>query len=190
MTTIIPIDQLANYLLSAIKAFYSQYSSTLSITVNDCLRIVYHAIDDEISSRLHWCRTTTNLEDLLQDLFHWFNPTCDDQVSDLFYRKIIDELQIHVSELVDKIIPTHSWSLYECHLKSADVIIIEGVDYRVHDWTNRVNKGEIKLDKDVTRRPIYKRKRGKLVTNKGRWQQCVKTIDKPMLDDFYNEDEL
>ena len=123
-----------------------QTQVNFKIEVKQAAEVIFALFDDELASRMIWTqrKPVSGFTEALSKHFPWFSPTCDDRYSDYFNQYIVDPIYLLIGAIMDEIIPIKTWKIYEIYLKGFDVIIIEGKDYRIHDWEQRVRSGEIK----------------------------------------------
>ena len=100
------------------RRFNPKNASQLSLTL----------LDDILSGKMEWARRSRNYEALLESTFNWY----DNDGSNL-------------GNVLDLIIPRKTWQVWSLLPTATNEVVLElelnGVDYRIHDWTMKTRSG-------------------------------------------------
>lgn len=155
MNSVLNIGDTIIYFTQLCNAFFSHTNAVIQITEKQSMQILHAIIDDEVNSRLKWCLPSKHLDDVLNEIFPWFDVSLNDPYSDKFNFEIIDAAMVYITGVIDKIIPTRTWHMYQCYKYGVDVYIVKGKDFRIHDWEQRIKSGEIQMDVKVNQKQLW-----------------------------------
>lgn len=114
--------------------FNPKNASQLSLTL----------LDDILSGKMEWARRSRNYEALLESTFNWYDNDGSNKVS-IAYLDIMDEHEHNLGNVLDLIIPRKTWQVWSLLPTATNEVVLElelnGVDYRIHDWTMKTRSG-------------------------------------------------
>lgn len=114
--------------------FNPKNASQLSLTL----------LDDILSGKMEWARRSRNYEALLESTFNWYDNDGSNKVS-VAYLDIMDEHEHNLGNVLDLIIPRKTWQVWSLLPTATNEVVLElelnGVDYRIHDWTMKTRSG-------------------------------------------------
>lgn len=158
MLMIFPASELTGALHAHIQAYRLEYKNNLihrDLTEEECRDLVFAAANDFLNTRLLWLKTPPHNELLNKALtvhFQEWEYEKDCKQSEHFYRLVLDDTIVKIEQLMDLAIPEHSWKIWYVKQVGPDIIFEEGTDYRVMDWTRRMESGE--WEQDTTKLPV------------------------------------
>jgi hypothetical protein len=138
-------------------------------TIKDCRRVIEAILLDELISQLHWLpravgETQTNLQRAMLQLFPDWDGLDAEQVRHLpkehievwqeqalkcsihLYRKVLEPMTLRISRWVANAIPERTWDMWIIRPLGQDLVLEKGEDFRVWDWTRRMENKEWSLD--------------------------------------------
>lgn len=127
------------------------------IPIDTCFKIVYAAIEDALFGRLMWSSYASHphaLDKALSEAFPGFDEATHPKSANDIVVKLIDNLMILVDHWMSTLVPSRSWRIW--HLKrfdEYDIVIEQGVDYRIADWTKTQQE-------KASRQPIEMNRKG------------------------------
>ena len=62
--------------------------------------------------------------------------------SNHFFKVVIDDVLIACEKIISMYIPESTWTIWNIYTFGNDLVLEEGNDYRVVDWTRRMGSGE------------------------------------------------
>lgn len=109
--------------------------------------IVCAMIDDELAGRMKWADPSEEADKVLVELFPWYDPTLaavhnGEALSANFHDNVIDHAFLAVSHMLEDIVESSTWHVWFMGRIGRDVVIEKGEDFRVLDWTRRMESGE------------------------------------------------
>lgn len=148
---IIPVDRLSTALEAYLETYLQQFGKTVKDlpyqpTEDDLLIVVQTLIDDEINHRLKWAKSTRNLDMILERFFPSLVQNDEEVIEMDFEGDVIELVRDDILQLINTLIPENSWKIWHSRLLARDLILEEGEDYRIADWTARFARGEITLN--------------------------------------------
>ena len=107
-------------------------------------RLVRAAAEDALNDRMIWLRVGTHhaLDTLLLETFQGWDESAHQKQSAHFYSEVIDEMLIRIERWMQFAIPERSWNIWSLRTIGQDLLMEKGEDYRVVDWTRRMESGE------------------------------------------------
>lgn len=146
MNSVIHIGDTATSFYRFTKEYQERMKVGNEITFTDCCMIIHSLIEAGIKDKLIWCKPAYEHEryGVLQAKLPWFSLTSEDSISDIYNAYILDTVELEVNALLDAVVPKRTWNMISSRLVRADVFIMEDIDFRIYDWTRRVQSGEIK----------------------------------------------
>jgi len=112
-----------------------------------CRHLVFCAATDALNTRLNWVPSgdaSDKLGDALVQYFPaWEDPERMRQSSHVFIN-VIDPMYLRVQAWVDFAIKEKTWNTWYLRWFGDDILMQQGEDYRVLDWTRRMDSGEWK----------------------------------------------
>lgn len=128
------------------------------LTIDQYVDIIQGIVDDHINSLTCWCSDSDSSLKLLGEIFDWFEPEAIKLqseeseispqryklmvVSNMYYIQVIDLIIVRFSEIVDEFIPSDNWNVWHMRRLGDDLLVEKGEDYRIIDWTRRMESGE------------------------------------------------
>lgn len=109
-------------------------------------------LTDVLESKMLWLRRTNHNNHCVDALarnipgFSFSESSAHLAQSNHFFTKVIDEVMLGCEKLVSMQIPDPTWTIWSIYVFGKDFILEQGSDYRIVDWTRRMNNGEWSKD--------------------------------------------
>lgn len=161
MSCIIGADELAKTFTDRANDFIVaaavNRSDIKTIDERAMFELIYAFVDDMLSARMRWSKSSYNYDNQLEKIFPWFAPlknvrygntmhVVECEISSAFYEKILSVLEDEIIELVDDRIEDRTWNVWSISKLGRDIVLVEGPDYRILDWERRMQTGEWKKE--------------------------------------------
>lgn len=118
----------------------------------DCIVMLERILSNELDARSLWA-TPRSHDDLFHDLLPW---TCDldhGPAYEQFYSDVIIKVVREVNRWIEAFMPSEhgyngksgirrSWVIWYVRAVGRDILVEEGPDFRIKDWTDRMTNGE------------------------------------------------
>ena len=109
-----------------------------------CLDVIRAIVNEYIDQRMLWISTKTPyIDDQLDISFPQLEPS--DKFAE-FYDGLTDEYKDSIKACLDKFLSKETWRVFYIQEMGGDTAVERGEDYRVMDWTRRLESGQFQLD--------------------------------------------
>jgi|DEB19_MinimDraft_2_1074335.scaffolds.fasta_scaffold10391_3 hypothetical protein len=142
MSVIISLAELANKFMLASNAFIKRVCDGPLLSREQCLNIVYLMLDDTVNSQMYWAKNLRRFELELERCIPWLRLRSNHAVSDDYLCEALDEIEVGINVLVERVIPTRTWMCWITKRVGSDALLVCGKDYRIMDWERRTRSGE------------------------------------------------
>ena len=109
--------------------------------------LVRASVESAIHERLLWVKMPSEAVDQCLS-FHFSNWDIDlrDVAGRDFYNQVVDPLLVRMEGWVQTVIPTPTWTMWSLRTLGKDFYLEDGEDFRIVDWTRRMEEGEWSQD--------------------------------------------
>lgn len=144
---ILPIVEMAKKFCHEYAEFQKTAKSTQfkrEIGLDEAIRLVTVLIDDSLNKRMRWTKYKhlEQFEKYVEELFPEWDHLLNDTECEYVYRSMIDPMEIYLLNVLDNVVGSDTWKIWYLQKLGKDLALIEGPDYRIVDWTNRMESGE------------------------------------------------
>ena len=115
------------------------------LTQEQSARYARYFLQDLINERMFWVDkpSHTHREYLVEVLSWWGDDLTHSTLDILYHEKVLDEIHVLLYAGLDEIIPEKTWHMWHYESIGDDTLVLEqGEDYRIVDWTRRIESGE------------------------------------------------
>lgn len=146
---VLPLAEWAAQLKADIEAFLTENHNnrnTAPVTQEQSLVFVRAILEDVLNRRLLWLppaeRRRSRLDEALMQFYdHWTADMSDPQCEHLFV-SAFDPIELRISNRLDMFIPEATWNVWYTKAFGQDLLLEQGTDYRIADWTRRMETKE------------------------------------------------
>lgn len=118
----------------------------------DCMHMLERIVSNELDRRSLWA-SPRDSESLFQELLPWTRDLEPGQEYEEFYTDVIIHASREANHWIEVFMPTihgyngktgtrNSWVIWYVKAVGRDIIVEEGPDFRIADWTERMKSGE------------------------------------------------
>lgn len=146
---ILPVYDMAMQLIQDYNAYREKYPESPfrgDIQIEHAVMLVTAMLDDALNRNLLWVKRgralSHDLDTALEKLFGHWDSNLNDPHSEALYLSVFDHIDIRLSNLLHPYIPEPTWNVWYTKPLGNDVLLEQGTDYRIADWTRRMESKE------------------------------------------------
>lgn len=120
-------------------------ASARELTEEECFTIIYAMVDDAMNNYLLWVPQhsgSPQTDAAMKRLFPLWNDGDHASYTSHLLSNLLDEHTLRVEEWVSFAMKSPTWNVWSLHRLDRDVVFEKGEDYRILDWTRRMESGE------------------------------------------------
>lgn len=162
-TYIYPLEESQNQIAGFLHHFLTTYDlmkllPPMAINVDEETRCriiarkyIELVLNDELSTRMHWASKTNESVTYITSMFPWWNDSCEDELSDIFYCDILGEVDSIALMFYQHMIPSKTWNVWSIEFKGSNAFFTKGEDYRIMDYERKVKSGELTVESHISK---------------------------------------